>query len=105
MSGILSDLRALLAKDPRVEPETARVRFIRFGAYSLDVEVYAYLRVPTWADFLSAQEDLNLAIIKLVEASGTDIAFPSSTSYLSRDKALGAWEPPAGLAEPPTRQG
>jgi MscS family membrane protein len=101
MRRILADLRALLAEDPRIEPESARVRFIRFGAYSLDIEVFAYLRVPTWADFLSAQEELNLAIMRLVEASGTDIAFPSSTSYLSRDRALGAWEPPPGTAEPP----
>jgi MscS family membrane protein len=105
MGRILADLRAMLAADPRVEAETARVRFIRFGAYSLDVEVFAYLRVPTWADFLSAQEDLNLAVMRLVERSGTDIAFPSSTSYLSRDKALGAWEPPPAVAEPPAGQG
>ena len=105
MGRILTDLREMLAADPRVEAETARVRFIRFGAYSLDVEVFAYVRVATWADFLSAQEELNLAVMRLVEASGTDIAFPSSTSYLSRDKALGAWEPPAEVAEPPARQG
>ena len=105
MGKILADLRAMLAADPRVEAETARVRFIRFGAYSLDIEVFAYLRVPTWADFLAAQEDLNLAIMRLVEASGTDVAFPSTTSYLSRDRALGAWEPPAAGTDPGGKQG
>jgi MscS family membrane protein len=93
MSRLLADLRAMLAADPRIEPSSARVRFLRFGAYSLDIELFAYVLVATWADFLAAQEELNLAIMKLVEASGTDIAFPSTMSYLSRDKALGAWEP------------
>ncbi len=102
MQRVLGDLRGMLAADPRVEPETARVRFIRFGAYSLDIEVFAYVRVPTWVDFLAAQEELHLKIMSLVEKSGTDIAFPSQTSYLGKDRALGAWEePPANRPDTP----
>jgi MscS family membrane protein len=89
---LLSDLRGMLAADQRVERETARVRFIRFGAYSLDVEIYAYVRAASQPEFLSVQEELLLKIIELIEASGTDIALPAQTSYISQDRALGAWE-------------
>jgi MscS family membrane protein len=89
---LLSDLRGMLAADQRVERETARVRFIRFGAYSLDVEIFAYVRAASQPEFLSVQEELLVKIIELIEASGTDIALPAQTSYISQDRALGAWE-------------
>ena len=39
---LLSELRTLLWSHPKVETDTARVRFVGFGACSLDVEVFAY---------------------------------------------------------------
>jgi len=97
MRRLLSDLRGMLAADQRVERESARVRFIRFGAYSLDVEIFAYILTASQPEFLSVQEELLLKIIELIEASGTDIALPAQTSYISQDRALGAWERrPAG---------
>ena len=44
MRWILAKLRALLLGHPLVTPEPARVRFVGFGVYSEDVEVFAYLR-------------------------------------------------------------
>src|SRR5262249_19705573 len=89
---LLSELRGMLAADNRVESDTARVRFIRFGAYSLDVEIFAYVRASSQPEFLGVQEELLVKIIEIIEASGTDIALPAQTSYISQDRALGAWE-------------
>ncbi len=100
MRQVLGNLRSMLAEDPRVEPGTTRVRFIHVGAYSLDVEVFAYVRAGTEADFLAVQEELLLKIMDVVEKAGTDIAFPSQTSYVGRDRMLGAWEPAAKPADP-----
>lgn len=100
LRGVLAGLRALLAGEGRVEPESARVRFLQLGAYSLDIEVFAYVRVADYNAFLEAQEELLLRIMEVVERSGTDIAFPSQTSYISRDRALGAWEAPPGVTRP-----
>ena len=43
MHTILDDIHNLLAENRRIEPQTVRVRFLRFGSYSLDVEVFAYV--------------------------------------------------------------
>jgi hypothetical protein len=52
MRFVLARLRELLVKHPMVTPEPARVRFFRYGAYSKDVEVFAYLRCQSqgWRD-------------------------------------------------------
>ena len=59
------------------------MRFLRLGAFSLDVEVFAYVFARDWAHFLEIQEGLLLRITEIVSASGTEIAFPSQTMYVN----------------------
>lgn len=80
----LKGIRALLAAHPAVEHDTARVRFIRLGAFSLDVEIVAYVSARDWPHFLEIQEALLLQVMAAVAAAGTSIAFPSQTLYVER---------------------
>jgi MscS family membrane protein len=84
MQEILNGIRALLAAYPAVQDESIRVRFIRLGAFSLDIEVFAYVFAGDWAHFLEMQEDLLLQILAVVSTAGASIAFPSQTMYVER---------------------
>ena len=64
-----------------------RVRFVGFGASSLDIEVYLYIKATTKPAFLEICEDLNLRIMDLIEEAGAGFAFPSQTTYFARDTA------------------
>ena len=64
------------------------MRFVSFVAYSIDLEIYAYVSTSDWNEFLSVREDLMLRIIDIVQASGTGFAFPSQTLYLGEDDGL-----------------
>ena len=86
MRQVLEGVRQLLVADPRVETEGSRARFVRLGDSSLDVEVFAYVRVETQVEFLAVQEELLLRILELVETAGTSIAFPSRTVYMRQEK-------------------
>ena len=83
----------------RVLPDPARVRFVSFGAFSLDLEVFAYVDTSDWDEFLAIREELMLQIIDTVEASGTGFAFPSQTLYLGKDDGLNAERARAAEAE------
>lgn len=96
---LLVKLRELLARHPRVHPDPARVRFVAFGAYSLDLEVFAYVTTSDWNEFLAIREDLFLRMMDLVQASGSGFAFPSQTLYLGRDGGLDAQAAEAAQAE------
>lgn len=87
MHAALEGCRLRLASDPRVEASTARVRFLKLNAYSLDVEVFAYVLAPDWAAFLAVQEGLLLALMRAVEEAGGRFAFPTQTTYLASDAA------------------
>ncbi len=85
---VLAELRKLLVAHPRVSDSPARVRFVGFGAHSLDLEVFAYVLTSDWNEFLKVREDIFLRTMDIVRESGTGFAFPSQTLYLGRDGGL-----------------
>jgi MscS family membrane protein len=84
---VLVELRQLLYAHPAVDPDPARVRFAGFGAHSLDVEVFAYVRTSGYDEYLAVAEDLNLRVLEAVARAGAAFAFPSQTTYLARAQA------------------
>ncbi len=84
---ILVEVRKLLYAHERVTPDPARIRFVGFGAYSLDLELFAYVDTSDWNEFLGIREDIFLRIMDIIEASGSGFAFPSQTLYLGKDDA------------------
>jgi MscS family membrane protein len=99
MRYLLVQLRELLLGHPMVTPAPARARFVGFGAYSKDIEIFAYLRCRDQGDFLAIQEDVLLRIEDLVVKAGTGFAFPSQTAYLSRDGGIDDERGTAATAE------
>jgi MscS family membrane protein len=87
---ILAELRQMLFEHIKVTPAPARVRFVGYGAYSLDVEIFAYLYCRDQDSFLEIQEDILLRIADIVSAAGSAFAFPSQTTYFTRDKGIDA---------------
>jgi MscS family membrane protein len=85
----LDGLREMLADHPDVSPDWLHVRFHGFGAYALEVEIFAYVRTPDWLEYRAIREDINLRIMEVIEAARTRLAFPSQTAYLGRDDSPG----------------
>ena len=85
---VIAQLREMLIGHPKVSPDQLHVRFAGFGAYSLDIKLFAYIRTRSWLSYLAIVEDINLRIIDIVADAGTGFAFPSQTTYLSLDAGL-----------------
>jgi MscS family membrane protein len=78
------------------------VSVIGFSESSIDVEVWARVLTRDWDTFLAVRQDLALEVIAAVEAAGTGFAFPSQTTYLTRDQGIaGAADEGADTAPPP----
>jgi MscS family membrane protein len=85
---VLVRLREMLNRHPKVSPEKLHVRFHGFGAYSLDIALFAYIRTRDRLTYRAIREDINLRIIDIINEAGTGFAFPSQTTYLGRDTGL-----------------
>jgi len=79
---VQAEIRAMLAGDARIEQDTHRVRLVRFGSYSLDIDVFAYVKAADFPGFLAVQEELLTRIMGTVNSAGTGLAFPSQTMYV-----------------------
>ena len=82
LARVLALLRDMLAAESLVDQASQRVRFVKLGAYSLDVEVFAFFQVADYPAFLAEQERMLMRIMQLVAEAGTGFAFPSQTLYL-----------------------
>jgi MscS family membrane protein len=80
-------VRTLLSGQNNVDLASVRVRFVRFGASSIDVEIFAYVFASDWNNFLEIQEELLYGIMDMVQKVGATIALPSQTLYLATDKS------------------
>lgn len=78
---LLIEVRKMLYAHPKVLSEPLWVRFHGFGEYSLDLEVFAYIGVTQYSESLEVAEDLNLRIMDIVAAAGTQFAFPAQIEY------------------------
>jgi MscS family membrane protein len=87
---IVSQLRAMLMSQPSADLESVRVRFLRLGPFSLDIELFAYFYANDWNCFLEIQEGLLLQSMEIVRNAGTAIAFPSQTVHLTDDRPANA---------------
>ena len=88
MRFVLAKLREMLLAHPRILEERARVRFLNYGEYSFDVEIFVDVDTTDWSEFLAIQEDVLLRVIDIVAVAGTGFAFPSQRNYLSQDRGL-----------------
>lgn len=111
MRFVLAHLRRMLAAHPRLVADSVRVRFVGYGSWSLDVEVFALAETRDHAEFLAIQEDVLLRVMDVVVDSGCGFAFPSQTHYQAHDIApdaarvheavatVAAWRQRGGLGD------
>jgi MscS family membrane protein len=94
MYNVLDRIRTVLKESPYLESNTIRVRLLRFGPTSLDVEVFAYVLTWEWTHFLEVQEGLLLRIMECIESAGVQIALPQQTILATASTV----QDPAGLS-------
>jgi MscS family membrane protein len=85
---LLAEIRRMLYEHPKVESESAGIRFANFDNSALRLEIFSYVLTQSADEFNAIREDLLLRIMDIVEKSGSGFAFPSQTLYFSRDSGL-----------------
>ena len=78
---ILIEIRKLLYAHPKVLQDPARVRFVEFGEYSMDLEVFAYINVLDYGEYLEISEDLYLRMLELLVQAGSGLAVPAHREF------------------------
>jgi len=82
VSAVVVEIDRVLQSTQAVEKTSARVRLVGLDTSGLRLEVWAYLLLPPAdaARCLREQEQLFLAILKIMDAAGTGLALPGQTA-------------------------
>ena len=82
---VLREIRELLRENPKVEDSSARVRFLRFAEYALEIEIFAYILEPEFSAYLATQEAILLQVMDELEKAGAVLALPTQTTLVTKD--------------------
>ena len=90
---ITSDVAEMLRNHPEVHDDPIQVDFTEIGNYSHNIEVFSYVATGDWGKYKKIANELNLAIMDIVEKAGARLALPSRKMYVeegsvSEEKAL-----------------
>ena len=99
---VLAEIRGVLSSHPKIETDTIRVRLIELAPSAINIEVLGYVLTRDFDEFAAVREELLLRIMNFVEDSGTRLASPAQTLYLSGDPGLEKNKIKAGLKKPPS---
>jgi MscS family membrane protein len=87
LRSVIAEIRGLLSTHTAVDRSSVRVRFVRFGVSSLEVDIFAYVFTRDLNSFLEIQENLLFGVMDIVHKAGVGIALPSQTLYLAVDSS------------------
>jgi len=90
MQAVLDGMRELINRYEMIDAESSRVRFLEFGEYSQEIELYVYIKTRDFVEYLEQREAINLSITEVIESSGTQLVVPARTTYYE------GTTPPAG---------
>lgn len=76
---VMEGIEGALWAQPKLFPGSAVVRFEKFGASSLDIDVSAYLDTRDMAEFQKIRQDLLFEFLQVIERAGTSLALPASS--------------------------
>lgn len=62
--------------------EHSQVFFSEFGAHSLKLQVYYFVKTNDFFDFLRVKDEINFKIYEIVTQNGGDFAFPTQTIFM-----------------------
>ncbi len=88
IEAIVNDIRKLLSEHPEIDTsQTLIVNFSAFAASSLDIMIYSFTHTTDWVKYHAVKQDVLIAIGRVVERHGAEIAFPTRTLHLSQPLA------------------
>jgi MscS family membrane protein len=90
LRAVLAEIRRMLYEHPKVEQQSAGIRFSGFGEFALRVDLSCYLLTTNDTESLAIREDLLLRILEIIKSAGTGLALPSRTLYFTGDPGLDA---------------
>ena len=74
---IITEFEKFLNEHEKVDKEPNVTRFMGFGTYALEINVFAFVLTTDYLEYLEIAEELNIKILEIVDAAGAELANPA----------------------------
>ena len=88
LRSVVAGIHKLFSTQDAVDATSLRVRFVRFDASAVELEVFSYLFASDWNNFLAIQEELLHGIRDVIQKAGAGVALPSQRLYFAADNLI-----------------
>jgi MscS family membrane protein len=82
ISTITTGIENMLKEHPMVHDEPVQIYFTEIGSYSFNIDVFSYVNTGDFGEYKKIAEELNLAIMDIVEQAGVTLAMPTQKLHL-----------------------
>ena len=82
MQEVLDGIRDLIKEHENISEEASRARFLEFGEYAQEIELFIYIKTQDFIEYLRYREDINLAIRGIIDRTGTELVLPTSVTHI-----------------------
>jgi MscS family membrane protein len=79
---IASGIEDMLRNHPEVLDDPIQVYFTEIGDYSHNIDIFSYVGTGDYGEYKKIAEELNFAIMDIVEKAGARLALPSRKMYV-----------------------
>jgi len=83
MEQIVTEIRRIIDAQPEVNPAETHVYFRDFSASSMDLWIVYVFRSPDFVRHMQVRQQVNLEIMRAVEAHGLSFAYPTQTVHVA----------------------
>ena len=87
---VLVKIRELIEQYEFIDEENSRIRFLEFGEYAQELELYVYIKTREFTEYLEHREAINLRINDIIEAAGAHLTVPAKNISLTSSSQLPA---------------
>lgn len=83
ISVVSSTIENMLRNHPGIDPDkTLYVKLVKFGASSLDLQIYTFTKTIETLEFQTLQQEIFLNILQIIDDLGAECAFPTTLNLL-----------------------
>ena len=86
ISKITNGIEDMLRNHPEVLDDPIQVYFTEIGDYSHNIDIFSYVGTGDYGEYKKIAEELNFAIMDIVEKAGARLALPSRKMYVEEGK-------------------
>jgi len=80
--GVLEKIREMINDEAFIDDENSRVRFLEFGKYAQELELFAYIKTSDFAQYLEYRENVNLMLVDIFSVMDVKLTLPAHTTHM-----------------------